>query len=298
MIFYSIPVLLILFLSGQSTRFQTIRGSLEGTVFNESGQTVSGAKVTVKGIAYSNELRTDGQGRFSIKDLSAGVYEASLESSNPDLAVRQEAAIHLGKETFVTLVTKAGPADGIPGIIARPTYVRDAQGRILHQEILIGDKFYSMDYTYDAEGKVSAARDNSNKEWRYQYTTSGKIEKVTRPDKKIILYNYNTAGDLWKIDLPWGYKIFYTAEANQYTKAVRKYKNLTLFEFTYTLDNKGNKIKVEEKGGNKVGFEYIYDGNNRPKEIKDLRTGEKNSDVYEYKGKVKRRFQGQNRAQE
>lgn len=287
MIFYLVPVLLILFLSGETDNVLTIRGTLEGAVFNESGDPVSGAKVTIKGVGSNNEIRTDGQGRFKIKDLAAGVYETSLESSSPDLAVRQETDIHLGKVTCVTLVTRSGPSDGVPGIIARPAYVRDALGRVLHQEILIGDKFYSMDYTYDAEGRVSAARDNSNKEWRYEYTASGKIKKVTRPDGKIILYNYSTAGDLWKIDLPWGYKIFYSIEKNRFTKAVKKFKNLTLFEFAYTLDNDGNKVKVDEGSSNKAQFEYSYDGNSRPKEIRNRRTGEKNAAVYEYKGHVR-----------
>jgi len=65
-----------------------------------------------------------------------------------------------------------------------------------------------------------------------------------------------------------------------------KYKNLILYEFSYSFDQKGNRIKMEEGAGlMKQKFQYIYD-NDRLIEIRHLNTGERNFSVFKRKGKI------------
>jgi YD repeat-containing protein len=197
-------------------------------------------------------------------------------------------AIHLGRESFVTLVTreKGLEEEELSNQIPAPRYVLDDQGRVISQETQVDDKFYYMEYSYDSYGRLKTATDNLNERWDYEYTDSGKIGEVRRTDGQSLLFNYDKDDNLWKIDLPWGYKIFYRKDENKFTKKVKKYKNLTLFEFSYKLDDKGNKIEVEEGTGLKLKYQYFYDNNGRLLEIRDLKLGERNSSVFKRKGKI------------
>lgn len=288
---YSTLVLLVaasvsFFPSAVGNKYVFLKGSLSGVVFNEAGQTIPQAGIMVKGANYENDLKTDGQGRFNIRKLPTGVYQLILKTTDQVFATQKEAAIHLGKETYVSLVVKSGPKPDKPAVL-EPIAFRDSEGRIIHQETLIGNRAYSIDCVYDAKGRVTFIRDGANQEWNYEYSASGKIRKVTRPDGKTIFYNYDGDDQLVKIDLPWGYKIFYEKKGNQFVKSVTKYKNQILYQFAYTLDSKGNKIIAEEGTGRKAAFGYSYDGNDRLREIRNRLTGEANQDVVEYKGKVK-----------
>ncbi|MCX6563460.1 MAG: carboxypeptidase-like regulatory domain-containing protein, partial [Candidatus Aminicenantes bacterium] len=285
-IVFALAVFSSFFPAGQSNKYHFLKGSLIGVVYNEAGLTVSKAEVAVRGVNYEETLKTDGQGRFNIRKMPTGVYQLLLVSSNPEMAVKKEVAIHLGKESYVSLVMKTKSVSEQFGII-EPVFFRDSEGKVLHQETIIGDRMYSVDYVYDLMGRVSAIRDSFNQEWQYEYTSSGKIRKVIRPDKKTIYYNYDKEDQLVKIDLPWGYKIYYEKKDNQFIKTVTKYKNQVLYRFIYSIDSKGNKVKVDEGSSQKGSFEYIYDGNDRLKAIINTRTGEINSNVVEYKGKVK-----------
>ena len=283
---FLLTVSLSFFPTSQYNKYNFLKGSLVGMVYDETGCTVSKAGVAVRGVNYEETLKTDGQGRFNIRKMPTGVYQLSLVSSNPEMDVKKEIAIHLGKETYVSLVIRTQSVSGQARLLG-PVYFRDYEGKVFRQETILGDRMYSVDYTYDSKGRVRALRDSFDQEWKYEYTPSGKIRKVTRPDKKAIYYNYDKDNELTKIDLPWGYKILYEKKDNRFIKSITKYKNLILYQFVYSIDPNGNKVKVEEGGNQKSSFEYSYDGNDKLQAIQDTKTGKINSNVVEFKGKIK-----------
>jgi YD repeat-containing protein len=287
--FVLIPVLLILLLAGKDRSLPILKGSLSGRVINIQGEGLAKAKLLLKSRGFQKEILTDGQGAFEVPALPTGVYEITTKPSGSGRPVTQEVAIHLGGESFVTLVTreKGLEEEELSNQIPAPRYVLDDQGRVVSQETQVEDKFYYMEYSYDPYGRLKTATDNLNERWDYEYTDSGKIGEVRRTDGQSLLFNYDKDDNLRKVDLPWGYKIFYRKDENKFTKTVKKYKNLTLFEFSYTLDEKGNKIKVEEGAGlMKQKFQHIYDNNDRLLEIRHLNSGERNTSVFKRKGKI------------
>jgi YD repeat-containing protein len=286
--FAFIPVLLILLLAGKDRSLPRLKGSLSGRVINIQGEGLAKAKLLLKSRGFQKEILTDGQGAFEVPALPTGVYEITTKPSGSGRPVTQEVAIHLGRESFVTLVTreKGLEEEELSNQIPAPRYVLDDQGRVVSQETQVEDKFYYMEYSYDPYGRLKTATDNLNERWDYEYTDSGKIEEIGRTDGQSLLFNYDKDDNLWRVDLPWGYKIFYRKDENKFTKTVKKYKNLTLFEFSYTLDEKGNKVEVEEGAGLKLKYQYLYDNNDRLLEIRDMKSGEKNKSVFKRKGKI------------
>jgi len=284
----SIPVLFILLLAGKDQSSPILKGSLSGRVINVQGTGAAKAKLFLKGVRFQKNIITDGQGSFEVPALPTGVYEIRTEPSGSDRPVTQEVAIHLGRESFVTLVTKdrVSEEEALSAQIPTPPNVLYNQGRVISQETWVEDKFYHMEYSYDSDGRLKTAVDNLDQRWDYEYTDSGKISEIRRTDGQSLIFNYDKDDNLWKIDLPWGYKVFYRMKKDKYTKSVKKYKNLTLFEFSYTLDKKGNKLEVEEGAGQKLKFQYLYDNNDRLIEIRDMKSGEKNSSVFKRKGKI------------
>ena len=64
------------------------KGSVRGTVIDETGAPVSGAKVSVGGPA-AHELVTDGNGQFNASDLQPGTYSALIDSEKHLVKVEQ-----------------------------------------------------------------------------------------------------------------------------------------------------------------------------------------------------------------
>jgi YD repeat-containing protein len=286
--FAFIPVLLILLLAGKDRSLPMLKGSLSGRVINIQGEGIANAKLLLKSPSFQKDILTDGQGAFEVPALPTGVYEITTEPSGSGRPSLQEVAIHLGRESFVTLVTREEglEEEELSNQVPAPRYVLDDQGRVISQETRVDDKFYYMEYSYDSYGRLKTATDNLNERWDYEYTDSGKIGEIRRTDGQSLLFNYDNEDSLWKVDLPWGYKIFYRKDENKFTKTVKKYKDLTLFEFSYSLDQNGNKIEVEEGAGRKSKFQYTYNNNDRLIEIKDMKSGEKNKSVFKRKGKI------------
>lgn len=283
-----VPVLFILLVSGKDQSSLILKGSLAGKVLNAQGACVAKAKLVLKSSNFQKNFVTDEQGGFEIPALVIGVYEIRTEPSGSGRPATQEVAVHLGRETFVTLVIREQDLDeqAPSNQLATPHYKFDDQGGIISQETWIDDKFYSMEYNYDSSGRLKTAVDNLSQRWDYEYTSSGKVREIRRTDGQRFFFNYDNDDNLWKIDLPWGYKIFYARDKNKFTKTVKKYRNLTLFEFSYTLDERGNKVEVEEGASLKLRYHYFYDKDDRLVEIRDLTSGERNSSVFKRKGKI------------
>lgn len=112
-------LLLILFITAVAAA-QTFRGTILGTVTDQNGAVVAGAKVTVKNTATGLErsTTTDEEGNYTVAELPIGPYEVRVEQSGFVASVVSNVAVEVaserrvdvklnvaGTETVVTIAT-------------------------------------------------------------------------------------------------------------------------------------------------------------------------------------------------
>ena len=89
---------------------QTTRGTITGTVTDESGGIVPGAKITVTQIdtGYSYSINSDAQGNYVVPSLFPGRYRVEGELSGFQKTVIEPLQLHVDERLGVNLVLKVG----------------------------------------------------------------------------------------------------------------------------------------------------------------------------------------------
>jgi hypothetical protein len=87
---------------------QTYRGTILGTVTDQTGATVPGAKVTVKnnGTGLTRETVTTDDGSYSIPELPIGTYTVTIEKSGFSGAVTKDVRVEVAGERRVDAALK------------------------------------------------------------------------------------------------------------------------------------------------------------------------------------------------
>src|ERR1700754_818756 len=112
--------LLLMLLTTTLTAAQTFRGAILGTVTDQNGAVVAGAKVTIKNTSTGLErsTTTDDEGNYTVPELPIGPYEVRVDQSgfvgsvvsNVTVEVASERRVDVklnvaGTETVVTVAT-------------------------------------------------------------------------------------------------------------------------------------------------------------------------------------------------
>ncbi len=89
---------------------QSFRGSVLGTVTDESGAVVAGATVTAKSVAtgVTRSTVTDASGDFAIAELPIGIYELSVQREGFQTALVQDIEVAVSGERRVDVSLKPG----------------------------------------------------------------------------------------------------------------------------------------------------------------------------------------------
>ena len=269
----------ILFMSFDRANIRTpvMKGSLSGQIIDSKGIPLAETSLNLRGKYHQIGIISDKRGSFSVREIPVGVYHLSSSTSDSCLITPETIVVHLGKTTRARIVIRLDrPSVQSQGDrIFGPELSVDAKGRIIRQETIVEDKVFSMQYGYDENDNLISATDSMGNIWKYEYTESNNILKVARGDREPIYFNYDRNGNLWKVDLPRGYKIIYLRDGDKYIKRVTKYRNITLMEFKYTLDQKGRKRTAEEGTSRKTRLDYEYNEQDELVEIRNALTGDK-----------------------
>lgn len=105
----ALALMLSVFLAGPALA-QSFRGSVLGTVSDESGAVVAGATVTAKSVAtgVTRSTVTDESGDFAIAELPVGVYEISVQREGFQTALVQDIEVAVSGERRVDVALKPG----------------------------------------------------------------------------------------------------------------------------------------------------------------------------------------------
>ena len=102
--------LLILFFSVLSGTAQTFRGTILGTVSDQSGAVIVGAKVNSKNVATGLERTTETStdGGYRIPELQIGTYAVTISQTGFQTSVTKDVVVEVAKETRVDATLKPG----------------------------------------------------------------------------------------------------------------------------------------------------------------------------------------------
>src|SRR5215468_189161 len=102
---------------------QHIRGALEGTVTDQNGALISGAKVIVKNNATSVAVATaaNDHGYFSVQNLEAGTYTVSIEQSGFNKYLAKDVTVKVGAVTPLTITLQVGPQEQVVEVTSANT---------------------------------------------------------------------------------------------------------------------------------------------------------------------------------
>ncbi|MBO0858626.1 MAG: TonB-dependent receptor [Chloracidobacterium sp.] len=102
---------------------QHIRGALEGTVVDQNGAVLSGAKVIVKNEATSAESSTtaNDRGYFNVQNLEAGIYTVTVEQSGFRKYVAKDVNIKVGAVTPLNISLQIGATEQTVEVTATST---------------------------------------------------------------------------------------------------------------------------------------------------------------------------------
>ncbi len=105
----ALALMLSVFLAGPALA-QSFRGSVLGTVSDESGAVVAGATVTAKSVAtgVTRSTVTDESGDFAIAELPVGTYEISVQREGFQTALVQDIEVAVSGERRVDVGLKPG----------------------------------------------------------------------------------------------------------------------------------------------------------------------------------------------
>ena len=103
-----LPVFVVLFVG--TLIGQTFRGTILGTVTDQSGAVVSGATITVKNTATGLErsTQTSADGSYSIPELPIGTYTVTVTQSGFQTSITREVVVNVATERRVDTQLKTG----------------------------------------------------------------------------------------------------------------------------------------------------------------------------------------------
>jgi hypothetical protein len=106
----ALTALLVLLLFGSTTLGQATRSSLAGLISDQSGASVSGAKVTAKQVATGEEFQgtTDAQGAFIFPSVPLGQYAVTIEAAGFKRLELQEVFVQVGTPANVKAFLEIG----------------------------------------------------------------------------------------------------------------------------------------------------------------------------------------------
>jgi len=89
---------------------QTFRGTILGTVSDQSGAVIVGAKVTAKNTAtgLTRETETTSDGSYAIPELPIGTYDVTVERSGFQTSITRGVAVEVAHDRRVDAMLKAG----------------------------------------------------------------------------------------------------------------------------------------------------------------------------------------------
>jgi hypothetical protein len=104
-----VPLLLLLVFS-PSALGQTTRGSLSGSVSDQAGLAVAGAKVVARHLATGEEFQsmTDSQGSFVFPSLPLGQFVVTVEASGFKRAEVQDLVVEVSTPAKITVTLEVG----------------------------------------------------------------------------------------------------------------------------------------------------------------------------------------------
>jgi carboxypeptidase family protein len=108
---------------GVNTMAQHIRGALEGTVADQSGAVLSGAKVVVKNNATGSEVATttNDRGYFNVQNLEAGIYTVRIEQGGFRNYLAKDVNVKVGAVTPLTVALQVGATEQTVEVTATNT---------------------------------------------------------------------------------------------------------------------------------------------------------------------------------
>ncbi|MBO0858625.1 MAG: TonB-dependent receptor [Chloracidobacterium sp.] len=106
-----------------NTMAQHIRGALEGTVADQNGAVLSGAKVVVKNEATSAEssATVNDRGYFNVQNLEAGTYTVTVEQSGFHKYIAKSVEVKVGAVTPLTIALQVGATEQTVEVTATST---------------------------------------------------------------------------------------------------------------------------------------------------------------------------------
>src|SRR5689334_6732655 len=95
---YMLPLLILLF---AATAFAQTTASIQGTVTDQSGAAVAGAKVTVRNTALGIErsAETNGTGAYEVPALPPGVYSVQVQQSGFETQLAKDLVLEVSKNS-------------------------------------------------------------------------------------------------------------------------------------------------------------------------------------------------------
>ncbi|HEY6404182.1 MAG TPA: TonB-dependent receptor [Blastocatellia bacterium] len=108
---------------GVNTMAQHIRGALEGTIADQSGAVLSGAKVVVKNNATGSEVATttNDRGYFNVQNLEAGIYTVRVEQAGFRNYLAKDVNVKVGAVTPLTVALQVGATEQTVEVTATNT---------------------------------------------------------------------------------------------------------------------------------------------------------------------------------
>src|SRR5581483_9102868 len=105
-----IMAVVVILLLASALNAQTFRGTILGTITDQSGAVVSGAKVTAKNTATGLErtTQTSADGSYSIPELPVGPYTVTVSQSGFQTAVTTNVLVDVAVERRVDAQLKTG----------------------------------------------------------------------------------------------------------------------------------------------------------------------------------------------
>jgi len=106
-------VLLVLPALALASRAQTNRATLEGTVTDKSGGTVSGAsvKITEVSTAISQERRTNSNGYYRFPGLAVGEYIVTVSNTSFKTKILEHVELHVGETHTLDVPLEVGAVE-------------------------------------------------------------------------------------------------------------------------------------------------------------------------------------------
>ncbi len=261
-------------------------GKLSVQVVDDTGNPTGPCTVEWNNGQYIKTMKTDSLGKLFQDRMPVGRYMIKAYEIERARQASGFFSIYLSRTTRAVLVLhpKTSGDEGAYSLKSDSHFIQasrsdvDGNGNITQQEQVIGDKLFRVKYWYDEKDRLIKMEDNFGLSRLFTYTQFGKILKIADSVGDNYVFFYSQNGQLQRISLPLGYKIRYLRENDRLTKRISSFNGDILYEFSYTLNQDGAKILVEEGAQQKDVFLYNYE-NNECSDIRDLHSGQSRSQI-------------------